>query len=101
MNLKLDQVIKSLEDGMIMGVDFTGVEHLGESDIVRHIWVYENRNRFVPVLSYETALTEKDISKLFEKFSGQFWTHDDRFTIDGVMIRYYAIKEPYGCSWVN
>ena len=101
MNSKLDQVIKSFEDGMIIGVDFTGVEHLGESDTFRHIWVYENRNRFVPILSYETALTEKEISKIFEKFAGKIWTHDDRYDINNVMIRYYAINEPYGCSWMN
>lgn len=96
-----DRVLTSLKEGSIVGVDFTGISHLGAGSSRVHIWVYSNHNRFVPILQYEGSLSESEVVKLIDAFGGKLWTHDDEYPdlTAGVKVRYLSAVEPCGCTF--
>lgn len=97
-----DKVLQSLKDGYIVGVDFTGITHLGAGSSRVHIWVYSNHNRFIPILAYEASLSEGEVVKLIDAFGGKLWMHDDDYPelTAGVKVRYISAVEPFGCTFV-
>ena len=87
---------------LILGVDLTGVEHIGTSpeNIVR-CTLYDDLGVFVPRVNSEFSLKENNISEIINSFNGDLWVLDDRFLDTNLVKRYFAASEPNKLLWYN